>query len=91
MRWPQDKEDAGALMYMLWQIGRTLPYDRSLFSLQLKVLIAMQSTVEAGTGDALKLAEAARFLNEQYRDAANEMYKVKLIEDPTRSRHPRHQ
>jgi len=85
MSWPKDKQDAGELMYMLYQIGRTKPYDRSLFSLQLKIVDYFMQKAEPGSKDSLKLAEASRFLNEQYRTVANQLYAVKVITDPTKT------
>jgi hypothetical protein len=85
LTWPKDKQDIGELIYMLYQIGRTQPYDRSLFSLQLKILDYYLQKAEPGSQDSLKLADALRFLNEEYRSVANQMYAVKVIKDPTKT------
>ena len=82
LNWPEDKEDIGELMYFLYQIGRTKPYDRSMFSLQLKVLNPMlERQADSGSEEAKKLAEALRFLTSQYQEVANSLYTRKLIVD----------
>ena len=83
MKWPQDKQDVGELMFMLYQFGRTKPYDRSMFTLQLKVLDYYLRAQESGSPESLKIAEALRFLNEQYRTVANYFYGAKVIPDAT--------
>lgn len=83
LNWPEDKEDVGELMYFLYQVGRTRPFDRTMFSLQLKLLDAMQKKQESGSPEALKLAEAIRYLNEQYRSTAQILYNKGLFTDPT--------
>jgi len=82
LSWPEDKEQVGDLMYCLYNVGRTRPFDRTLFSLQLKLLDSMQQQ-EAGSEEALKLAEAVRVLNEYYREVANELFNKQVLDDPT--------
>jgi hypothetical protein len=83
LNWPQDKQEVGDLMYFLYQMGRTRPFDRTMFSLQLKLLDAMQKKQESGSPERLKLAEAIRYLNEQYRSTAQELFNKGLFTDPT--------
>lgn len=83
LNWPADKDEVGELMYFLYQLGRTRPFDRTMFSLQLKLLDAMHKKQEPGNEEALKLAEAIRYLNEQYRSTAQDLFNKGLFTDPT--------
>ncbi|GEM_PF-2142958 len=84
LSWPEDKDQVADLMYFLYQIGRTRPFDRTSFSLQLKVLNPLQEALPEGDPERLKLAEATRYLNEQYRAVALTLYSKGLIKDETR-------
>lgn len=84
MSWPEDKEDIGELMVMLYQLGRIQPYDRSFFALQLKLLQPFAEQVDKGSDEALKLAETIRYLNDQYHTVANQFYNDGLIDDPAK-------
>jgi len=83
LNWPEDKEEIGDLMYFLYQVGRTRPFDRTMFSLQLKLLNPQLEKLDSGSDEALKLAAAIRYLNEQYRTVAQTLYNKGLIDDPT--------
>lgn len=83
LNWPEDKEDVAALMLFLYKIGKTLPFDRTMISLQLRILNPLLEEQEPGSEEALKLAEAIRYLNEQYRDIGQKLYQKGYIEDPT--------
>ncbi|MEZ5337852.1 MAG: hypothetical protein R3F46_06260 [bacterium] len=82
--WPQDKKDIGEVMYMLYALGRLQPFDRTFFNLQLKCLHKQQEAQNPQSEEATKLAAATRFLNEQYLDISNQLYKDKLVKDETR-------
>lgn len=82
--WPQDKEDIGEVMYMLYALGRIEPFDRTFFNLQLKCLHKQQEAQNPASEEASQLAAATRFLNEQYLDVSNKLYRDKLITDETR-------
>jgi hypothetical protein len=83
LNWPEDKAEVGDLMYFLYQIGRTRPFDRTMFSLQLMLLNPLLEKLEPGSPEALKLAEVIRYLNAQYRTVAQQLYKKGLVTDPT--------
>jgi hypothetical protein len=80
LSWPQDKDDIGELMYWLYNMGRTLPFDRSMFALQMKILDFYQRATD-GSPEQLKWAEAGRFLTDQYHSVAQELYQRQLLED----------
>ncbi|MCB1217393.1 hypothetical protein KDL44_08360 [bacterium] len=82
--WPQDKKDIGEVMYMLYALGRLEPFDRTFFNLQLKCLHRQQEAQNPASEEASQLAAATRFLNDQYLDISNQLYKDKLIRDETR-------
>jgi len=84
MTWPEDKEDIGEIMFFLWQVGRTLPFDRTAFGQQMKVLDAAHRKLDAGSAESKQLAQASRLLNESYQSVAQALYKKKLITDPTK-------
>ncbi|MBN2083464.1 hypothetical protein JW859_14810 [bacterium] len=82
LSWPKDKEQVGDLMFFLYKVGRTRPFDRTMFSLQLLLLNSMLERQEEGSPEALKLAEAIRVLNEYYREVANELFNKGVLNDP---------
>ena len=84
MSWPEDKQDIGELMVMLYQLGRTQPYDRSFFGLQLKLLQQFAEQVEQGSDAALELAETIRYLNDQYHTLGNKYFDEGFIKDPAK-------
>ena len=84
MSWPEDKDDIGELMVMLYQLGRTQPYDRSFFSLQLRLLNPFSESVANGSDDALELADILRYLNDQYQTVGNRLYTSGEISDPAK-------
>lgn len=83
--WPADKKDIGELMYALYALGRLEPFDRTFFNLQLKCLHHKQSDMATtNPAEANKIAEATRFLNEQYLAVSNRLYKDGVVKDETR-------
>jgi tetratricopeptide (TPR) repeat protein len=83
MEWPKDKQDISDLMYFLYGVGRTQPYDRSYFNWQQRLLDRWVSQAAKGSDDSLKLAEAARFLTDQYKAVGDHFYNLKLLKNPT--------
>ncbi len=83
-KWPQDKDKFAALMYFYYNLGRTKPYNRSYFSMQLPLLVTIRSQAGKDGKDAAKLADLARYLDDQYRSVGNKLYDVKLLKDPAK-------
>ena len=82
MQWPQDKENVKHLMLVLYEMGEVRPPCRSFFALQSDIIANLQMRVEAGSDEALELAEVSRFLTQQYFDLAGEMHRLGVILDP---------
>jgi len=83
MQWDRDREDASALMYMLYQLGRTIPFDRTFFGLQFKIIDFFQRQLTPGSEEAVQFTRVMRFLEDQYHDLAVEFYNNHWIEDST--------
>ncbi len=84
MQWPKDKEDLSTVMEFIYKVGRTKPWDRSLFSLQSQVLLPIVDKLKPGSDDALKFREVMSFLEAQYHDAAEFLYRRNFITDRTK-------
>jgi hypothetical protein len=80
-QWPKDKESISELMLAVYQMGSIKPLSRSYFSLQSGIINKLQSQTDPKSQDYLDLANAARFLNQQYVDLANQMLREKVISD----------
>jgi hypothetical protein len=81
LSWPRDKDEIADLMYMYYNLGRTIPYDRSYFSMQQQILNKIRHDVNAKSPEQAKLAAAGRFLDEQYQSVANKLYDIGRIKD----------
>jgi hypothetical protein len=81
LKWPQDKAAIADLMYMYYNLGRTEPYDRSFFSMQHVVLDKIRRDVDPKSDEGKKLAQAGRYLEEQYLTQANKLFKSNEITD----------
>ena len=77
LTYPEDKDDIQELMYFLYRLGGTRPYDRSCFGLLPKLLVPVQFA-EDSTEERIKLQAVLTFMNTQYRDAAVELAKKKF-------------
>lgn len=84
LQWPQDKQEISELMYMLYQLGRTKPFDRSYFAMQLRALEPYLQRADPGSQEALDLAAALRFLNDQYQSVGLTLYRRGEITDSTK-------
>jgi len=83
LEWPKDKDDLATIMEFTYKVCRVQPMDRSLFSLQSQILVPVVSRLKPGSDDALKFADVMRFLNDEYRDAAQFLYDRKLVASRT--------
>lgn len=81
LKWPDDKQDFAEVMYFAYSIGRALPYDRSYFHMQQRLLDQAMTSCADNPAERRKLAEVARYLGEQYHDAATDFYGKKLLKD----------
>ncbi len=84
MEWPKDKEDLNTVMEFIYKVGRTKPLDRSLFSLQSQVLLPITVKLKPGSDEALKFREVMSFLNAQYHDTAEILYRHNFLKDRTK-------
>jgi hypothetical protein len=74
LKYPEDRETIQELMYFLYRLGTTRPFDRSFFGLQPKILITL-SRAEDNAEERIKLQAVMNFINTQYREAATELVK----------------
>jgi hypothetical protein len=81
MEWPQDKQDVGELMFLLYRMGETIPFDHAFFGMQYKILTYFQGKIEPNTDEAFAMADALRFLNNTYITVANKYLQIHLITD----------
>src|SRR5205085_11124877 len=84
LTWPKDKQEIADLMYMYYALGRTIPYDRSYFSMQQMIMEKIRREVDPKSPEGAKLASAARYLEDQYQTVANSLYGYKRIQDPAK-------
>jgi len=82
LTWPKDKYTYVDVMFMLYNLGRTEPYDRSYFSIQQMVLDKIRHDVDPKTDEGRKLASVGRYLDDQFHTQGNAIYNQGLIKDP---------
>jgi hypothetical protein len=84
LHWPQDKQQVADLMFMLYNMGRTRPFDTSYFSWQEKILTTLMADPGIGQADKTQLAVANFMLQDYYNSAGKAMSTVPYITDPTK-------
>jgi hypothetical protein len=84
LSWPRDKTQIVELMFFVYRLGATVPYDRSFFTWQQIMLDKWMAADDLSESERLKLAEAARYLSEILREQAGKLYAKKVITDQTK-------
>jgi tetratricopeptide (TPR) repeat protein len=82
--WPEDKDPISEVMYFLFNIGRTVPFNRTAFSLQFMLLDMIHKSLAPDSPESIKISQAIRYLQRLYRGAAQELYARDVITDSTK-------
>lgn len=83
LQWPKDKDEIADVMFFAYSAGRTKPYSRSFFSMQHVIMNSLLAQTKEGSKERLKLAEAARNLNDQYKTVTTQMLSKRILKDST--------
>jgi hypothetical protein len=84
LHWPKDKQAVADVMFMLYNMGRTKPFDTTYFSWQQKILVVLMDDPAISQADKAQLAAANFMLTDYYTTTAQQLAAVPLMYDPTK-------